>query len=60
MKWGKKGTGDWITVYSDPGHAFVVIAGLRWDTSMTPGDGPGWSKEMRPTKGMAKRTWPGL
>jgi cell wall-associated NlpC family hydrolase len=60
MKWGKKGEGDWITVYSDPGHAFVVIAGLRWDTSMTPGDGPGWSKEMRPTGGMAERTWRGL
>lgn len=60
MKWGKRGTGDWITVYADPGHAFVVIAGLRWDTSMTPGDGPGWSKQMRSTSGMAKRTWKGL
>jgi hypothetical protein len=60
MKWGKRGKGEWITVYSDPGHAFVVIAGLRWDTSMTPGDGPGWSEQMRPTKGMAVRSWKGL
>ena len=55
MKWGKRGKGDWITVYSNPGHAYAVIAGLRWDTSMTPGDGPGWSKEMRSSSGFKVR-----
>ncbi|MGI8460791.1 MAG: hypothetical protein ACR2OC_04015 [Solirubrobacterales bacterium] len=50
--WGKRGKGEWITVYGDPGHGFAVLAGLRWDTSMTPGDGPGWSTQMRPTNGM--------
>jgi hypothetical protein len=60
MKWGENGKGDWITVYADPGHAYAVIAGLRWDTSMTPGDGPGWSKEMRSSRGMAKRSPKGL
>ena len=34
-----------------PGHAYMVVAGLRFDTSMTPGDGPGWSKSMRSTYG---------
>jgi cell wall-associated NlpC family hydrolase len=33
MRWGKRGKGDWITVYTNPGHAYVVIAGLRLDTS---------------------------
>lgn len=56
MSWGKKGTGTWVTVYANRGHAYAVIAGLRWDTSMTPGDGPGWSKQMRSSKGFAKRT----
>jgi hypothetical protein len=34
MKWGEKGKGDWITVYTNPGHAYAVIAGLRLDTSV--------------------------
>jgi hypothetical protein len=55
MKWGRRAKGSWITVYSNPGHAYAVIAGLRWDTSMTPGDGPGWSKKMRSAKGYKKR-----
>ena len=48
-RWGKRGKGKWITTYANGGHMFVVIAGLRWDTSM-PDDGdrgPGWSKNVR-------------
>ncbi len=45
--WGEPGKGTWISVYGNPGHAYVVIAGLRFDTSMTPGNGPGWSRTMR-------------
>jgi hypothetical protein len=33
MHWGASGAGQWITVYSNPGHAYMVIAGLRLDTS---------------------------
>jgi hypothetical protein len=33
MKWGERGPGQWITVYTNPGHAYAVIAGLRLDTS---------------------------
>jgi cell wall-associated NlpC family hydrolase len=33
MKWGAKGPGTWFTIYTNPGHAFMVIAGLRLDTS---------------------------
>jgi hypothetical protein len=34
MSWGDKGPGSWITIYTNPGHAFMVVAGLRFDTSM--------------------------
>ncbi len=46
MRWAKHGKGDWFTVYANPGHAFLVVAGLRFDTSMTTGDGPGWSAQV--------------
>jgi hypothetical protein len=46
MRWAKKGKGNWFTVYANPGHAFLVVAGLRFDTSMTHGDGPGWSAQV--------------
>lgn len=47
-RWGSRGKGEWITTYGDSGHVFVVIAGLRFDTSQ-PDDGksgPGWSKDI--------------
>lgn len=55
MNWEKRGYGKWITVFANGGHAYAVIAGLRWDTSMTPGDGPGWSKQMRSPSGFSIR-----
>jgi cell wall-associated NlpC family hydrolase len=59
MKWGTKGPGTWFTVYTNPGHAFVVIAGLRLDTSAagdrTGGKGPRWRPVLRSTKGFAAR-----
>jgi hypothetical protein len=63
MGWGKSGKGKWITVYTNPGHAFVVIAGLRLDTGMRdntvrgihPGSGPRWAKTMRSTRGFKAR-----
>ena len=50
-KYGDRGKGSWISVYGAPSHAYMVVAGLRFDTSMTPGNGPGWSKTMRSTAG---------
>lgn len=55
-RWGRHGKGKWITVYAHGGHAYAMIAGLRWDTSMTPGDGPGWSKRKRSANGFKKRS----
>jgi len=43
--WGEPGAGNWITVYGNSGHAFAIIAGLRWDTSGTGGSGPRWSSD---------------
>ncbi len=36
MTWGDPGPGQWITIYSNPGHAYMVIAGVRFDTSGAP------------------------
>jgi hypothetical protein len=48
-KWGDAGRGGWITVYYNGGHAFVEIAGLRFDTSIPDdgAEGPGWSKDVK-------------
>ena len=55
--WGKRGKGDWFTVYTSSGHMFLVIAGLRFDTSMTKGSGPGWSSKIhdQPLRDYKKR-----
>src|SRR5690606_1566270 len=34
MNWKRRGKGKWITVYSNPSHAYMIVAGLRFDTSM--------------------------
>jgi hypothetical protein len=50
MKWGLEGPGRWVTVYTNPGHAYIVIAGLRFDTSLRDDPsrtGPAWSKRLR-------------
>jgi peptidoglycan hydrolase CwlO-like protein len=38
--WGEAGAGQWITVYGNSGHAWMIIAGLAFDTSG--GAGPRW------------------
>ncbi|HEX6601131.1 MAG TPA: hypothetical protein VF030_00680 [Solirubrobacterales bacterium] len=56
-QWGEAGEGRWITVYSNPGHAYAVIAGWRWDTSGgTKGEsGPRWREESRSSAGFIAR-----
>jgi cell wall-associated NlpC family hydrolase len=52
--WGSHGIGRWITIFSNPGHAYVDVAGLRLDTSAAddPSDqqGPRW-RPLRPANG---------
>jgi cell wall-associated NlpC family hydrolase len=55
MSWGKAGKGKWFTIYTNPGHAFVIIAGLRLDTSGNGGSGPRWRLESRSTRGYKAR-----
>jgi peptidoglycan hydrolase CwlO-like protein len=38
--WGEPGPGKWITVYGNAGHAWMMVAGLAFDTSG--GAGPRW------------------
>jgi peptidoglycan hydrolase CwlO-like protein len=38
--WGDPGPGQWITVYANSGHAWMIIAGLAFDT--VGGPGPRW------------------
>jgi cell wall-associated NlpC family hydrolase len=47
--WGSRGPGSWITVYANAGHAYAIIAGLRWDTSGNARgiSGPRWHKNLR-------------
>jgi cell wall-associated NlpC family hydrolase len=64
MKWGVAGKGDWVTVYTNPGHAYVVIAGLRLDTSAAGdprgGKGPRWRPNLRTNRGFRARHVNGL
>jgi membrane-bound lytic murein transglycosylase B len=44
--YGEPGPGKWITIYANATHAYVVIAGLRWDTvGDAHGTGPRWHAE---------------
>jgi hypothetical protein len=52
--WGVPGKGQWITVYANAGHAYAVVAGLRWDTSAMgsgSGKGPRWRGTKRSPRG---------
>jgi hypothetical protein len=42
MKFGKPGPGKWVTIYANAGHTFMVVAGLRFDTSGRQNTGTRW------------------
>ena len=58
--WGERGRGKWITVYANGGHTYVMLAGLRLDTSGSGGRGPRWRPESHTTRGYAVRHPRGL
>jgi hypothetical protein len=63
LRYGERGRGRWITVYSRHGHTFAIIAGLRLDTTdfRYGGDvGPRWYTEGRNTWGFSARHPEGL
>ncbi len=55
MRWGLPGRGTWITIYTNPGHAYMIIAGLRFDTSGPGERGPRWRKAVRSSRSYVAR-----
>jgi cell wall-associated NlpC family hydrolase len=58
--YGAPGPGEWITIYANDGHMFMVVAGLRFDTSGRGRAGTRWQEAPRPVGGFAVRHIPGL
>ena len=60
-RWGEPGRGRWITVYANPGHVYMEVGGLRFDTSGRGGRrGSRWQAARRSAAGFEARHWPGL
>ena len=62
-RYGESGAGRWISVYARDGHVFLVVAGLRFDTGWTGGNGntgPRWTTRSRPADGCVIRHPAGL
>ena len=64
-RWGAPGTGQWITVFGNPSHAWMIVAGLRFDTSqagdpLSQGSGPRWRTTVRSAGTYSARFSPGL
>jgi cell wall-associated NlpC family hydrolase len=60
LGFGAEGPGEWITIYTNHGHIFMIVAGLRFDTSGRGRAGTRWQEEPRSTEGFAVRHIPGL
>jgi cell wall-associated NlpC family hydrolase len=65
QSWGVPGKGRWITVYGNASHAYMVIAGKRFDTSSggdrwNQGSGPRWRKKKRKPIGFTGKYYPGF
>jgi hypothetical protein len=63
--WGIWGPGSWITIYANKTHTYMVVAGLRYDTSplgesVNQGRGPRWRFTLRTGTGFAVRHYAGL
>jgi cell wall-associated NlpC family hydrolase len=62
--WGTPGKGRWITVYGNASHVYMIVAGLRFDTSSggdrwNQGSGPRWRKKKRRPAGYTQKYFPG-
>jgi len=52
MRWGAPGNGKWITIYANAGHAYMVVAGLRFDTAGNRNEsGPRWHEGLAAAAG---------
>ena len=60
MSWGEAGRGAWVTIRTNPSHAYMIVAGLRFDTSARKQTGNRWTEEMRSARGYRGRHPEGL
>ena len=60
VNYGEEGPGEWITIYANNGHIFMIVAGLRFDTSGRGREGTRWQANARGANGFAVRHVPGL
>jgi cell wall-associated NlpC family hydrolase len=60
MSWGEPGRGEWVTTYANAGHSYMLVAGLRFDTSARKVTGNRWSDQMRSPRGYTIRHPEGL
>jgi hypothetical protein len=60
MSWGSPGRGRYITVYANPGHAYMVIRGRRYDTTGRAETGSRWQRARRSSAGYVVRHPAGL
>ena len=58
--WGEAGPGQWVTIYAKDDHAYMVVAGLRYDTSASKGGGSRWTQDSRAPAGYVARHPAGL
>ena len=58
--WGEAGPGQWVTIYAKDSHAYMVVAGLRYDTAASKGGGSRWTIASRPPAGYVARHPAGL
>jgi cell wall-associated NlpC family hydrolase len=59
--WGVPGPGQWLTIFANPGHVYMVVAGLRFDTvGDAKGSGPRWHPFDAYPSGFSMRHLPGL
>jgi peptidoglycan hydrolase-like protein with peptidoglycan-binding domain len=58
--YGSAGGGRWITIWSNAGHAYIYVAGLRFDTSAQGSTGGSrWTTAGRSNAGFVERHPPG-
>jgi cell wall-associated NlpC family hydrolase len=60
MSWGESGAGEWVTIYAHGSHAYMVVAGLRFDTSARRQTGNRWTETTRSESGYRVRHPEGL
>ncbi|MGZ8634563.1 MAG: hypothetical protein ACXWZZ_12035 [Solirubrobacteraceae bacterium] len=59
-RYGRPGRGRWVTIYANGGHAFMTVAGLRFDTSGRHAGGSRWQAQPRTVAGFTVRHPVGL